>query len=120
LGSEKFEVLTATTTERAFALLASHPVSVVVSDQRMPGMDGAEFLAKLRKLHPHALRIAISGADDADTVADAVNQAGIHKFLSKGWSGERLRNEVIEAYRYALKAASASGAEVSSVYVAKK
>ena len=103
LRSEEFEVLTASTAEKAFALLASHPVSVVVSDQRMPGMDGAEFLAKLRKLHPHALRIAISGADDADTVADAVNEAGIYRFLSKKWSTERLRNEVLEAYRVTLK-----------------
>jgi response regulator RpfG family c-di-GMP phosphodiesterase len=69
----------------------------------MPGMDGAEFLAKLRKLYPHALRIAISGADDADTVADAVNEAGIYKFLSKKWNGDRLRNEVLEAYRFTME-----------------
>jgi diguanylate cyclase (GGDEF)-like protein/PAS domain S-box-containing protein len=101
LRSGPFQVLTATTAEKAFALLASHAVSVVVSDQRMPGMDGAEFLAKLRKLHPHALRIAISGADDAQTVANAVNEAGIYKFLSKKWSSERLCSEVLEAYRRA-------------------
>lgn len=64
-------------------------------------MDGAVFLAKLRKLHPHALRIAISGADDAQTVAHAVNEAGIYRFLSKNWSRERLRSEVAEAYRQA-------------------
>src|SRR5687767_15962557 len=93
--------MTATTSEKAFAPLESKPVSVVVSDQRMPGMDGAEFLAKLRKLHPHALRIAISGADDAGTVADAINEAGIYKFLSKTWSSERLRSEVFDAYRRA-------------------
>ena len=107
LRSDKFEVLTARNVAQAFSLMASHPVSVVVCDQRMPGMDGAEFLGKLRKLYPDALRIAISGAEDAQTVADAVNEAGIHKFLSKGWSSERLRNEVLEAYRHAVKAASA-------------
>ncbi len=101
LQSENFEIFTATNAAQAFALLASHPVSVVVSDQRMPGMDGTEFLAKLRKLHPHALRIAISGADDARIVADAVNEAGIYKFLSKDWNEERLRSEVLEAYRRA-------------------
>ena len=101
LRSEHFQVLTATTAEKAFAVLATQPVSVVVSDQRMPGIDGAEFLAKLRKLHPTAVRIAISGADDVQTVANAVNQAGIYKFLSKNWSSERLCSEVLEAYRRA-------------------
>ena len=103
LRSENFEILTATNAGEAFALLATHPVSVVVSDQRMPGMDGADFLAKLRKLHPHAVRIAISGVDDSQIVADAINEAGIYKFLSKNWSSERLRSEVFEAYRRAAK-----------------
>lgn len=64
----------------------------------MPGMSGTEFLGKLRRLHPSALRIAISGADDAETVASAVNEAGIHNFLLKEWTSERLYCEVLEAY----------------------
>jgi diguanylate cyclase (GGDEF)-like protein/PAS domain S-box-containing protein len=108
LRSERFQVLIATNVAQAFSLLAGHPVSVVVSDQRMPGMDGAEFLAKLRKLYPNALRIAISGADDAGTVADAVNKAGIYKFLSKHWSSDRLRSEVLAAYQLAEKGETVS------------
>jgi CheY-like chemotaxis protein len=99
LRSEEFEVLTATNVDQAFALLASHPVGVVVSDQRMPGMSGMEFLGKLRKLFPNALRIGISGVHDPKAIADAVKEAGVHKFLSKTWDAERLRNEVREAYQ---------------------
>ncbi len=101
LHSEEFEVLTATSAEKAFVLLASHPVGVVVSDQSMPGMDGAEFLGKVRKLYPNVLRVAITGGNDAEALADAVNEGGIHKFLSKNWDSERLCGGVREAYRRA-------------------
>jgi diguanylate cyclase (GGDEF)-like protein/PAS domain S-box-containing protein len=106
LRSEHYHVLTASSAEQAFMVLATCPVNVVVSDQHMPGMGGAEFLGKLRKLHPHAMRIAITGALDPETLATAVNEAGIHKLLSKGWSPERLRAEVQEAYKAAALAAS--------------
>jgi diguanylate cyclase (GGDEF)-like protein/PAS domain S-box-containing protein len=102
LRSEPFKILTATTAKEAFALLASHPVGVVVSDQRMPGMNGAEFLRKLGRLYPNALRVAISGADDAEVVTAAVNEAGIHKFLSKSWGRERLSSEVRQTYQRAI------------------
>jgi diguanylate cyclase (GGDEF)-like protein/PAS domain S-box-containing protein len=108
LRSEEFEVLTATSVERAFILLASHPVGVVVSDQGMPGMSGAEFLGKLRKLYPNALRIAITGVHDPEAIADAVEKAGVHKFLSKNWDAERLRTEVREAYLRCRAAANGS------------
>ena len=101
LRSEQFDVLTATSAKEAFVLLASHPVGVVVSDQNMPGMSGAEFLGKLRKLYPNALRIAITGVHNPEATADAVNEAGIHKFLSKMWDSERLRTEIREAYQRA-------------------
>jgi diguanylate cyclase (GGDEF)-like protein/PAS domain S-box-containing protein len=99
LRSDEFEVLTAGSAEDAFVLLASRPVAVVVADQGMSGMNGTEFLGKLRKLFPDAVRIGISGASDPNTVANAINEAGVHKFLLKGWDGARLRNEVREAYR---------------------
>ena len=101
LRLEEFEVLTASSAERAFALLASRPVGVVVSDQNMPGMSGAEFLSKLRTLYPNTLRIAITGVHNPEATANAVNEGGIHKYLSKTWDRERLRTEVREAYQRA-------------------
>jgi response regulator RpfG family c-di-GMP phosphodiesterase len=98
LRSEEFEVLTAASVERAFILLANHPVGVVVSDLRMDGMNGTEFLGKLRKLYPNAIRVAITGAHNPEAIADAVDKAGVHKFLFKEWDSERLRSEVREAY----------------------
>jgi diguanylate cyclase (GGDEF)-like protein/PAS domain S-box-containing protein len=99
LRSEEFEVLTATSAEEAFVLLASHPVGVVVSDQRMPGMSGAEFLGKLRKLCPNALCIGMSGVRDPQAIADAVIEAGVHMVPSKNCDSKRLHSEVCEAYQ---------------------
>jgi diguanylate cyclase (GGDEF)-like protein/PAS domain S-box-containing protein len=103
LRSERFVTLTAKSAAEAFALLASHPVGVVISDQRMPGMDGTEFLMKLGRLYPNALRVAISGAYDPHLIADAVNRGRIHKFLSKSWTRERLKSEVLGIYQTAIQ-----------------
>ena len=99
LHSDGFAVLKTTDPKRAFELLTGHPVSIVISDQNMPGIAGVEFFGHVRKLYPNVLRILTSGAHEPSAIADAVNQAGIHRFLSKDWDHERLRAELLEAYR---------------------
>ncbi|WP_310420566.1 response regulator [Catenuloplanes niger] len=62
---------------------AAHPYAVVVSDMRMPGMNGAEFLAEVRERSPDTVQIVLSGqADLADTIA-AVNDGNLFRFLTK-------------------------------------
>jgi EAL domain-containing protein (putative c-di-GMP-specific phosphodiesterase class I)/CheY-like chemotaxis protein len=99
LRSDGFPVLKTTDPKRAFELLASGPVGIVVSDQCMPGLTGVEFLSHVRKLYPDVIRIVATGSNDPKAIADAVNQAGIHKFLLKDWNSERLRGELREVYR---------------------
>jgi response regulator RpfG family c-di-GMP phosphodiesterase len=92
-------VLKTTNPKRAFELLASRPVGIVVSDQCMPQMTGVEFLSHVRKLYPDVIRVVATGSHDPSAFADAVNEAGIHKFLFKDWNSERLRSEVRDVYR---------------------
>jgi diguanylate cyclase (GGDEF)-like protein/PAS domain S-box-containing protein len=99
LRVDGFPVLKATDTRRAFEVLAGQPVGIAISDQGMPGMSGVEFLGHVRKLYPDVVRILATGTHDPRAIADAVNEAGIQKFLSKDWDGERLRTEVREIYR---------------------
>jgi response regulator RpfG family c-di-GMP phosphodiesterase len=99
LRPDGFPVLKTTDPKRAFELLASHPVGIVISDQCMPGLTGVEFLSHVRKLYPDVIRIIVTGSRDQKVIADAVNEAGIHKFLMKDWDGERLRAEVREVSR---------------------
>jgi len=99
LRPDGFQVLKTTDPARAFEVLASHPVTIVISDQNMPGMTGVEFLSQVRKLYPGVIRIVFTNSQDPKVFADAVNEAGIHKFIMKDWDRERLRAEVREVSR---------------------
>lgn len=102
LRSDGFQVLKTTDPARAFELLASDPVGIVISDQNMPGITGVEFLSQVRKLYPDVIRILFTSAYDPKAIADAVNAAAIHKLMMKDWDRERLRaavREVFHGYR---------------------
>jgi len=99
LRPDGFQVLKTTDPARAFDLLASHPVGIVISDQNMPGLTGVEFLSQVRKLYPDVIRIVFTSSHDPKVFADAVNEAGVHKFMMKDWDRERLRTEVREVSR---------------------
>jgi hypothetical protein len=71
-----------------------------VSDQRMPGMTGVEFLRTVRQSYPDTVRIVLSGFTELQTVTDAVNAGAIYKFLTKPWDDGQLRAHVQEAFSY--------------------
>jgi len=91
-------IVTANSGESGLELLEKHPVGVIVSDQRMPHMDGAEFLAKVAQRHPDTVRIILSGYTDLETVTEAINRGAIYKFLTKPWDDELLRKNIAEAF----------------------
>jgi len=98
LKPDGYRVFTARSAQAAFDLLNLHEIGIVISDQSMPGMDGVRFLTSVRRLYPAAVRIVASGSSNVASVTDAVNEAGIHKFLSKGLEAARLSAEIREAY----------------------
>jgi response regulator RpfG family c-di-GMP phosphodiesterase len=70
--------------DQALALLGrSGPYAVVVSDMRMPGMDGVELLRRIKELHPDTTRVMLTGNADQGTAMEAVNQGAIFRFLTK-------------------------------------
>ena len=99
LAPDGYRIVTARTAKAALDILANDRVGLVISDQNMPAMQGVRFLAAVRKLYPGVTRAMLTGSDQPDTLPEAVNEAGIHKFLSKHWDGERLRQAVREACR---------------------
>jgi response regulator RpfG family c-di-GMP phosphodiesterase len=66
------------------------PIAVIVSDMRMPGMDGAALLAKVRELHPDTVRVLLTGEPGRDAVVSAVNRGQIFRFLTKPCPPEEL------------------------------
>jgi response regulator RpfG family c-di-GMP phosphodiesterase len=74
----------------ALALMQHTPVDLVVSDMRMPGMDGAAFLAQVRRLHPSVVRILLTGYADISATIAAINEGAIHRYIAKPWDDNDL------------------------------
>ena len=72
-------------------------VDVVVSDYRMPGLDGVETLRRIKDLQPHCGRILLSGSREFDTVVDAVNVAQVGRIVIKPWCDSELLAAVRDA-----------------------
>jgi diguanylate cyclase (GGDEF)-like protein len=100
LRNEGYRILTAGSGSEGLQVLAENAVDVIVSDQRMPGMTGVEFLRAVRQLYPDTVRIVLSGFTELQTVTDAVNAGAIYKFLTKPWDDEQLRAHIQEAFSY--------------------
>lgn len=95
-----YRVLMANGGEAGLELLAVNEVDVILSDQRMPGMMGVEFLRRVKTLHPQTVRMVLSGYTELQSITDAINEGAIYKFLTKPWDDELLRANIEEAFRY--------------------
>lgn len=98
---DEFDCVTAGDAEAAVQKMEEHWVQVVVSDQRMPGRSGVALLTDLRERWPEAVRIMVTGFTDPNDMARAINDAGIHQFLTKPWHPEQLLVSVRNGARLA-------------------
>ena len=94
---EDFTVFTASSAEEARGLLQRQPVSVILCDQRMPGMTGVNFLKEVREQWPDIVRIVISGYTDSEDIIAGINEAGIYQYILKPWSPDHLLDSVRNA-----------------------
>ena len=99
LRREAYQVVTASGGQEGLAELARRPVDVIVSDQRMPGLSGIEFLRRAKELYPDTVRMVLSGYADLQSITDAINEGAIYKFLAKPWDDLMLKGEIEEAFR---------------------
>ena len=81
----EFSVLCAPTAREALRILASRPVAVIVSDQRMPEMSGIELCEEVRRRYPDVIRLLVTAYSDHDTAVCAINDAGVAGYLVKPW-----------------------------------
>ena len=105
---EDYNIFTASGGKEGLELLnrLEKPVSLIISDQRMPEMTGAQFLEKTRKIFPDAGRYLLTGYSDMDAVIDAVNKGEIHRYLTKPWNNDELLVHVkqsLEQYELVLE-----------------
>ena len=97
LRKEGYRLLTAPSGAEGLKLLEENSVHLVISDQRMPRMDGTQFLAKVKEGYPDAIRIILTGYTDVDSITESINKGHVYKFLLKPWNDQSLKLEIKQA-----------------------
>uniref|UniRef100_C6DZA8 Putative PAS/PAC sensor protein n=1 Tax=Geobacter sp. (strain M21) TaxID=443144 RepID=C6DZA8_GEOSM len=98
---DEYTILTASSGQEGLQLLDEEgQVQVVISDYRMPGMNGVEFLRGVFDRHPECIRIILSGYADTAAVVAAINEGKIYKFIPKPWNDDELRVTVNKAIEH--------------------
>ncbi|HMG32308.1 MAG TPA: response regulator [Blastocatellia bacterium] len=99
LFRKEFRVLTASNGEEALDIIRQEEVSLIITDQRMPGMSGTQFLRKTLNSNPDTVRIILTGFTDVDALTDAINTTRVYQFVSKPWDPLALKQIVEDAMR---------------------
>ncbi len=100
LRKEPYKVYTAMGGPAGLEVMAEHRIQVVVSDQRMPGMTGTQFLQKVKKQWPDTIRVILSGFAEADVIVDSINQGEIYRFVAKPWQDEPLKATIKQCFEH--------------------
>lgn len=100
LRRDGYQILTANSGQEGLELLAGNQVDVILSDQRMPGMNGVEFLRTAKGTYPDTVRIVLSGYTELQSVTDAINEGAVYRFLTKPWEDQLLRDHIEEAFQH--------------------
>lgn len=100
-----YEVLTESDPLRALQRLREEHIHVLVSDQRMPQMSGAQLLAEAREIAPNTLRILLTGYSDLDAAVEALNNGGIFRYLTKPWNQQEMAFTLRQAAELAVRQA---------------
>ncbi|MDI1260014.1 response regulator [Aquabacterium sp.] len=88
---------------KALARADMVPFEVIVSDFRMPQMNGIQFLAQVREKQPHAVRMILSATTEVETIMTAINDVEVFRYLTKPWSEDELVSSMKQALARAEK-----------------
>ncbi len=86
-----FDIYTASSAREGRKVLDSYEIGVIITDQRMPGMTGIEFLESILPIYPDTIRILLTGFSDINAVMDAINRGQVYKYLVKPWQNDELK-----------------------------
>ncbi|MDD2734236.1 MAG: response regulator [Desulfuromonadaceae bacterium] len=101
LFDEPLDIVSVTSAEEALEIMKTKRFKVVISDERMLGMQGAEFLAQVKTEHPQTIRMMLTGHATLEAAMKAVNEGEIYRFFSKPWDDHNLKfaiRSAIEKY----------------------
>ena len=92
-----YRILTAESGAAGLALLEQEEVALIISDMRMPEMDGAAFLKRVRERWPETMRILLTGYADVTSTVAAINEGEIYRYIAKPWDDKEIVNTIREA-----------------------
>jgi signal transduction histidine kinase len=92
-----YRVVGATRALEGMKILQDQEVHIVMTDQRMPGMSGVEFLRQVRGEFPEAIRLLFTGYADIKAVIDAINQGNVFRYITKPWDPDELQSIIRQA-----------------------
>jgi serine/threonine-protein kinase len=115
----QYQVQATTDAREALRLLERGPVHVVVSDQKMPVMRGADLLREVKERSPNTMRILLTGYSELDAIVASVNEGEIFRFVNKPWDAAELRTTVDQAAQIAATLFAAPPAEAATVTAAR-
>ena len=86
-----FDIYTAQSAYEGRKILDANEIGVIITDQRMPGMTGIEFLESILPVYPDTIRILLTGFSDMNAVMDAIHRGQVYKYLVKPWQNDELK-----------------------------
>lgn len=105
LLDEGYEIYSANSGVEGLTALKDHDITIVISDEKMPGMSGSEFLSAVKKLFPDTIRIMLTGHASLQAAMNAVNNGEIYRFFSKPWNEIEIKLAIRSAIeKYELEA----------------
>jgi response regulator RpfG family c-di-GMP phosphodiesterase len=102
LFRKEYQIITFNDGNEALGYLAKNDIDLIMSDMRMPKMNGANFLSKSRKLHPHAIRLLLTGFSDMESTIKAINEGGVYTYACKPWDNQELKITLSKAAEHYL------------------
>lgn len=95
-----FEVFVTTKPAEAEEILSKNEIQIILADQKMPEISGAEFLELVKSEYPDPIRMLLTGYADIQAVIDAINKGQIYRYITKPWNEQELRITLENAYEY--------------------
>jgi signal transduction histidine kinase len=96
-----YKIFTAVSAAQGLAIMETNQIDLVISDQRMPDMDGVTFLKLITPLYPNVVKILLTGYSESEVIITAINECGIYRFMTKPWDDTEMRlslQKALEAY----------------------
>jgi response regulator RpfG family c-di-GMP phosphodiesterase len=98
--ASSFEVFTASSGAAGLDVLGAHDIALIISDQRMPGMTGVEFLKRAAEMRSATVRMILTGYTDIDALVESINSGVVYRYVTKPWSNTDLQQTVKRALQF--------------------